>query len=276
MTDLPTHVLILDLEGTALDPNAPEAAVLEIGAILCKWDPELPEVARASIVVRPPGLQADHDLMWSRMDPFVRDMHSRNGLWNEATTGENAWNLADADTAIARWLREHVDEQVPLAGSGVSHYDAPWCRAFLPSLAARFTYWTQDVGNVRRLLQLADRHDLVDLVTDVESKPHRSLQDCELHLAEVRRYIQLLQSIPRVTSGDPEQQLTVMRAFLEDEIVDGAQLDREIAEQQRWGGAGTLVSPVKCPDCGQDSLYRDDLQHRLQCDSCHWYEDKPS
>lgn len=194
----PTHLLFLDLETTDSDPMTGHAAILEIGAIITKWEPDLPVVARASMLVRPAGNASDHDLMWARMLPVVRQMHTDNGLWQEATTSEDAWATHEADDAITGWLAEHVGEtQVPIAGSGVGHLDVPFVRAFLPRLSTRVTYWPLDIGHTRRLLDLAGRGDLVDLVNDVEAKPHRGLGDAELHVAEARRYLQLLAQIPK-------------------------------------------------------------------------------
>ncbi len=193
----PTHLLWLDLETTTNDPADPVAAILEVGAIITTWEPALPELARASMVIRPPGLSGDHDRTWAQMLPVVRDMHEASGLWLEATTGEAAWNLADADAAISVWVQSKCgDRPVALAGSGVGHLDLPFIKAFLPKLALRLTYWPLDIGGIRRSLELAGRSDLVNLQRDVEAKLHRGLSDCELHVAEARRYLQLLAAVP--------------------------------------------------------------------------------
>jgi oligoribonuclease (3'-5' exoribonuclease) len=189
----PNHLLWLDLETSQTDPNHPHAAVLEIGAIITDWSPDLVEVARGSMLIRPDGTTQDHELMWQNMLPVVQQMHTSNGLWREATTSSEAWGLAQADHALTAWLTERIDGPVPLAGSGVGHLDLPFVKAFLPQLATRLTYWPIDIGNVRRLFQLAGRGDIVDLPTDIDAKPHRALGDVELHVAEARRYLQLIQ-----------------------------------------------------------------------------------
>ena len=195
----PTAVMWCDIESTDSDPNTDHAAILEVAIILTDHTPELNPIATASLLVRPPGLQSDHDLMWSRMPQVVRDMHSTSGLWREATTSPEAWNLVDADRALRGWVAEQLgeDARVPLAGSGVGHLDRPWILRFMPQLATRLTYWHLDIGNVRRMLALAGRDDLVDLPTDVDAKPHRALGDVTMHVAEARRYLGLLGAIPR-------------------------------------------------------------------------------
>lgn len=190
----PDHLLVLDLETTQTDISHPHATILEVGAVLVRWEPALPVVAEANLIVRPPGLKGDHDQMWAHMLPVVQDMHAANGLWEAATTDPGAWELHEADDAVTAWIAQHAGPgPVVLAGSGVSHLDVPFVRAFMPRLSTRVTYWSLDVGHVRRMLQLAGRDDLVDLAGDVDAKPHRALGDARLHTAELRRYLQVLQ-----------------------------------------------------------------------------------
>lgn len=193
----PEYGLVLDLETTDSDPYADHSAILEVGAIVVRYENGLPEVARANLIIRPPGLQADHDLMWARMPTEVQQMHSGNGLWNEATTSPDSWGIAEADRAIAEWVVEEAGgAQLPLIGSGVGHLDRPFVLAHMPHLANRLTYWHIDIGNFRRMLDLAGRSDHVDLVGDVDAKPHRALGDAEMHLLEARRYLQLIGQLP--------------------------------------------------------------------------------
>lgn len=200
----PEHILWIDLESTDNDPDLPHAAILEIGAIITRWEPELPEVARASLLIRPPGLQSDHDLMWSRMPAIVQQMHSDNGLWAEATTSDQAWTLSEADRAFSAWVVEEVGpDPIPLAGSGVGHMDHAFVKALMPHTAQRLTYWPLDIGNVRRMLELAGRGDHVDLAGDVDAKPHRALGDVEMHVTEARRYLELLGRLPTASAPAP-------------------------------------------------------------------------
>lgn len=198
----PTHVLVLDLETTDSNPFLEHAAILELGAILCKWDLDLTEVARAEMLIRPDGDRQDHEIMWQNLPPVVREMHVKSGLWAEATTSDQAWGQAEADSAFGHWLLDKVDGPIPVVGSGVGHLDLPFVHRFMPATSTRLTYWPIDSGNVRRALQLAGRDDLVDLVTDVDAKPHRALGDAELHLNELRRYLQLLSRIPVEVATD--------------------------------------------------------------------------
>lgn len=196
-----THLCHIDLETTNTDPYAPYAAVLEIGAIITRSTPDLPEVARASLIVRPPGGPTDHAAMWASMVPIVQQMHHESGLWREATIGDGAWGLTQADNAFTDWLTTQVEADggvlpVPLAGAGIGQLDLPYVKSHLPRLASVITYWPLDISPTRRMLQIAGRDDYVDLVGDVDAKPHRALGDIELHVAEARRYLAALQSLP--------------------------------------------------------------------------------
>lgn len=192
----PTELLFLDLEATGDDERT--SPIIEAAGIIVAWEPGLPEISRGSMVIRPPGSSADHDRLWAGMLPVIRDMHHASGLWTEATVGTDAWDPQQADTALARWISEHTTGPVPLAGSGVGHYDHRFVRQQLPRVAGLLTYWPVDFGSVRRALQLAGRDDLVNLPRDVYGKPHRAMADVELHLAEAREHLALLGSIPRL------------------------------------------------------------------------------
>jgi oligoribonuclease (3'-5' exoribonuclease) len=133
----------------------------------------------------------------------VQQMHHDSGLWAEATTSPDAWDMLNVDDALTGWVLDNIggDQRVPVAGSGVGHLDLPFVKVFLPRLSTRLTYWPVDTGNVRRLIQLAGRDDLVDMATDVDAKPHRALPDVELHVAEARRYLQLIARLPQAAGA---------------------------------------------------------------------------
>lgn len=193
-------LLIADLETTGLDPDSNH--VLEFGAVLTTGV-ELTVRGEASLVIRPPGGTTEHDKMYAAMPPEVREMHRANGLWEEATTGDGAWNIHDADMALCEWLDgklrecEH-DGLVALAGSGVERFDRPWINRHFPKLAQRFFYRAVDVSPQRMTMDYCGRLDLCDpLMVDSDTRPHRALLDCRLEVDEIRGYMHLYQSFPR-------------------------------------------------------------------------------
>ena len=196
MLHVPTgdgFVLVLDLEDSGNDDvRAPHASLLELGAILCRDDFKLTPVRSTSHLIRPKSPLET----WSEMDPFVRDMHTRSGLWAQML--KDGKPATAVDEQFARWLDDLTDgcTDVVLAGSGVSHHDQPWLRAHMPTTNARLRFGTLDAGVIRRGLQFARRGDLVNLDRDVHAKPHRAHADAELHRAELVGYLQLLAQIP--------------------------------------------------------------------------------
>lgn len=189
-------LLFCDIEATGLDPREYGASILEVGLILTTG-PELTEVATANLLIRPAGSTMDLDRLWTSMPTEVQEMHTANGLWAEVNNPDSgAWLAHEGDSALANWLtNKGVTEPIPLAGSGVGHYDLQWIKVHMPALAARLAYWTIDIGVMRRLLQYAGRDDLVDLPTDVDAKPHRALPDARLHVAEGRRHLAALSEL---------------------------------------------------------------------------------
>jgi oligoribonuclease (3'-5' exoribonuclease) len=152
--EYPEFIYWLDLETTGLDPRAPGAAILEVA------------IARAPL--REPfaiTVLWNYPLYFSREqaaalaegDPFVFDMHTRNGLLRECedakavTTGAVERALCEAGLAVPSVIIPATPkgEHPPvLAGSSV-HFDHAWLQVHMPTLAARFSYRYLDVSAVK-------------------------------------------------------------------------------------------------------------------------------
>lgn len=118
----------------------------------------------------------------------VREMHDASGLWAQAMASTNEVDEVDRDAAS--WLRKLAgDEQLILAGSGVGHFDSRWLRLHLPATARRLTYWTLDIGVVRRFLPLCG----YEVPAAETGKPHRALADALHHMDEARLYRKMLE-----------------------------------------------------------------------------------
>lgn len=113
----------------------------------------------------------------------VREMHDANGLWAEAMASTNEIDVVDRDCWA--WLRKHSPiAQLILAGSGVGHFDSRFLRQWMPATARCLTYWTMDVGVIRRFLPLCG----IDVPPAEDGKPHRALADALHHMEEMRLY----------------------------------------------------------------------------------------
>lgn len=175
------NLAIIDLETTCVDEHA--GSILEVGAIIVGPDLRLLDVQSWLVHPDPEHLAA--------MDSVVVEMHRTSQLLADLElAGDAACEPEYVDEALYELLdRFSVDEKVALAGSGVGHFDARWIRRHLPKSATRLTYWTYDVGVLRRFLRDLCGWDVPSLQG---GKSHRALDDAVLHLAEMRTYRDVL------------------------------------------------------------------------------------
>ena len=181
------NICWLDLETTNADEHT--GSIVEVGAIIT--GPDLREIEDISLLVQP---DPDH---WEAMPEVVQRMHETSGLAYEieeamARPGQtDALDVRNADRILAAFLgRYTVRGQVILAGSGVSHFDSRWIRLHLSRSAKQLTYWTYDVGNVRRFLGSIDKA-LVRPMPE-GGKAHRGIVDARDHLDEWRYYREMV------------------------------------------------------------------------------------
>ena len=187
----------IDLETTGTDEYA--GSIIEVGIVVT--DPDLVPLTDLSLLVEPVPEHV-HDA-----DEVVVAMHEGNGLWrdlNRAREDRRLLTPIEVDTTLCAFLKPHlVDGTIALAGSGVAHFDARWIRLHLPATAKRLTYWSLDVGVVRRFLRdVCHATAAVDEAAQHagDAKTHRALEDVYLHLAETAVYRHWL------TAGAGEEQ----------------------------------------------------------------------
>jgi len=203
------YLLWLDLETTGLD--LAQDRILEVGAILT--DSDLREIASYHDVLHWPRETLDALIT----SDYVHEMHTDNGLLADCTA--EAATLPDVTSGLLQLLNYVPDRRpITLAGSGVSHFDLLWLRKWLPRVAEALTYYTVDIGVVRRYMR-----NVVGLPEpDREPLPHRALQDARLHLAEARTYRDLLRESHDIANGREDGQVEALQAIAEN--------TREVAE----------------------------------------------
>lgn len=177
-------ILFLDLETTGNKAGEDEDGywdeILEVGLVLIRAD-DLSEVERKSWIVRPSmnalNRLADNDVVWK--------MHQENGLYDDLRWGSS---IEDVDSSVEAFIKALVpgNDHIPYGGSGVAHFDRKYIAKWMPRLNKRITYWAYDVGNVRRINELAGGKWLPD------AKTHRALDDALYHVEELRHAVQLL------------------------------------------------------------------------------------
>jgi oligoribonuclease (3'-5' exoribonuclease) len=196
---LPDFLVWIDVETTGLKvrPDNPVFGggdtLLEVAIVLTNAGFE--EIGRMSTFVGEFGVstptEADVIDLRDRATPEVARMHDKSGLWRDLI-GKTLPPIDQVDAALLSWVRVmgvDDDRKVALAGSGAASFDRQWIEDRFRAFAARLEYWTLDVGCVRRFFRYAgmDRH-----MPREEEGDHRAMSDVLAHVAEARRYRDLL------------------------------------------------------------------------------------
>ncbi len=179
------HIAVIDLETTGPDTELDD--IVEVGLLLC--DQSLNIVDSFQRVISPTGQGMDRLLG----NDVVRSMHTESGLLAEVRLAAEAGLDHDAELARAEAdalaLLDRAEAGIlSFAGSGIDHFDLPILRRCMPRLVSRGRYWSVDVGSMRRLYRMATGADLTPIN---RSKPHRALDDCGIHLTEIRAYAEV-------------------------------------------------------------------------------------
>jgi len=166
----------MDLEMTGLDPA--RNTIVEIATLVT--DDALEVVAEGPDLV----VHATADDL-ARMEPVVREMHTRSGLL--AAIASSTISLADAGAQTLAFIKEHVPEPrtVPLAGNSIGT-DRRFLAAHLPEIENWLHYRCVDVSTVKELA----RRWYPDAVAGAPGKEggHRALDDIRESLEELRYY----------------------------------------------------------------------------------------
>ncbi|WP_224362878.1 oligoribonuclease [Hyalangium versicolor] len=163
----------LDLEMTGLDPET--CAIIEIGIIIT--GPDLKPIAEMERIVWQP------DEVLARMEPVVRDMHTRNGLISRVKASPISLRVAERD--ITSLVADHcaLGEGV-LCGNSI-HTDRRFLIRYMPMLERFLHYRMVDVTS----LKVLTRAWFPD-VAEPRKNPsgHTALSDLRASIAELTYY----------------------------------------------------------------------------------------
>ena len=180
-------ILWIDLETTGSDDDD---KIIEVGAILT--DRDLNEISYFESVISPKdALEQEESYIRMAKNDIVLNMHTNSGLMYDFLAGQGL-PIDEAEDAMLDWLSENGakdSQHIPLAGSGVGHFDRKYIRRYWPRLDKKLTYWVYDVGVLRRVFELAG------LEWISEQKTHRALDDITFHLDEMRYCINKLKGL---------------------------------------------------------------------------------
>lgn len=165
----------LDLETTGL--NEREGSIIELALVVT--DDRLKEQGRFSVIVNP-MFGFDH------MDPYVVQMHTKNGLLKDIENGLGVRRY-EAESAALKFVQQYP-EGMPLAGNTV-HFDKTWIKYHMPQLHAYFHYRIVDVTSFN---EMAARLDPVlhSMRPRAGVEPdHRALNDVLESIATLKFYM---------------------------------------------------------------------------------------
>jgi oligoribonuclease len=162
-----------DLEMTGLDPAT--CTILEIGIIIT--GPDLVPIAQLEHAVWTPESQLE------TMEPFVRDMHTKNGLLDRVRASRVTMREAERN-AVELVLRHTTFRTGTLAGNSI-HVDRRFLQAQMPLLEECLHYRQLDVSSLK---VLAKAWYPAGPEFKKESKDHTALADLRASLEELRFY----------------------------------------------------------------------------------------
>ncbi len=170
MSDL--RFVWVDLEMTGLDVD--DCAIIEMAVIVT--DAELRPIAELERTVWQP------EEVLARTTPFVRDMHTKNGLLERVRASKTG--LADVERDALELIVKHTSfKKGVLAGNSI-HTDRRFLARYMPSFEAFLHYRQIDVSTLKVLAQAwapAQEYKKPD-------KSHTALDDIRQSLAELAHY----------------------------------------------------------------------------------------
>lgn len=200
---MPSHQFLwLDLETTGLDPNEPGAMILEWGYVLAADDID-GDFSVLDSCSSPIACDVDP----TKLDPYVKKMHTTNGLLAEIRLAESGSlpTIEESDEMLLSVCQELSGQEKPkgivLAGSSV-HFDLGWVRVHMPRFAACLSHRVFDVS-VLKAYARAYSKDFPEL-GEAEGA-HRALNDIQYSLAYAKLFregwVQASAELPSVERG---------------------------------------------------------------------------
>ena len=147
---------------------------------------------------RPPSRTISTSRPSARSSPATASALSLTCDWSK----ESSDTLREIEAEIIGMFKSRTTQEkgeFMIAGSGVAAYDFPLIKEKMPELASYFSYFSLDVGMVRRAFNIfSGGADLVPIISEsfVEgNKKHRALEDIKAHLKEANQYRKFLRNL---------------------------------------------------------------------------------
>jgi oligoribonuclease len=170
-----TRLVWCDLEMTGLDVTT--NAIIELGLIIT--GPDLKPLAEYEAAVWQP------EEALARMEPFVREMHTRNGLLERVRKSDHS--LRTVEKEATRLVLQHCDfGEGILAGNSI-HTDRAFIARYLPGFDRAVHYRMVDVSSLKIITRAWYPHAPGRSKVDAA---HTVLSDLRASIAELAYYQQ--------------------------------------------------------------------------------------
>ena len=173
MSDAEPTLVWVDLEMTGLDVES--CAIIEMAVVITRKD--LEPVAELERVIWQP------DEVLGRMSPFVREMHTRNGLLDKVRASRTS--VADAETESLGLVAAHAPFREGILAGNSIHADRRFLARYMPTLERYLHYRQVDVSTLKVLTRAWYPGAPAFEKTGQE---HTALADIRNSIAELRHY----------------------------------------------------------------------------------------
>lgn len=165
------RLIWLDLETTGLDPQ--KCTILEAAYGVASLEDPFTLTEGAEYVIHHMRREGDD------VDPFVVDMHTKNGLWIDCQ--RSTLTMRDVEERLLEVVPDIADweDKPTLAGNCVG-FDHGFLKRHTPKLAARFHYRYYDVSSVKLFCRSLGMPQLPS------GETHRAMDDVDESIAHAK------------------------------------------------------------------------------------------
>ncbi|MES2504326.1 MAG: oligoribonuclease [Myxococcota bacterium] len=167
----PQRLVWIDLEMTGLDENT--CAIVQAAMVIT--DLQLNEIASIDMTIWQP------DSVLAGMVPFVKNMHTHNGLLKKVRASEVS--LQDAERKLMEVLTQHVVYQRGFLAGNSIYMDRLFLRKYMPALEGYLHYRQVDVSSIKILCQ-----EWLKTQAPKKESTHTALDDIQQSIEELKYF----------------------------------------------------------------------------------------
>lgn len=171
----PIRWVWLDLEMTGLDVD--RCGMIQAAMIIT--DPTMKILAKKDIIIWQP------DSVLNAMDPFVRDMHTKNDLIKRVRSSKSG--VRDAEQELMGILSEHVGYRRGVLVGNSMFTDRQFLQKYMPTLEGYLHYRMIDVSSIKMVSRAWYGKKIETPKTD---STHNAMDDIKECMEELQHYRQ--------------------------------------------------------------------------------------